>query len=74
MLASHQFFNRLVESFVSEVSRMTPDGCCIASTCDCGRKGMPGRWRAPWPVTRTTMRSGADLGADDVDQSASHCR
>jgi len=45
-LANHQFFKRLAESFIAEVSRTTPDGSLFRIDLRLRPEGAPARWRA----------------------------
>ena len=63
-LTNHQFFNRLAEAFIAEVTRADARGRAVPdrSAAAAGR-ATPARWSARWPATRTTTRSGARPGS-----------
>ena len=63
-LSNHQFFLRLAEAFIAEVTRLTPEGSLfrIDFAAAPGRESRA-RWRGRWPATRTTTRNGARRGS-----------
>ena len=62
-LSNHQYFNRLAEAFIAEISRLHRRGCYFASTCDCVRRAMRDRFAVRWTVTKIIIRNGARRGS-----------
>ena len=61
-MSNRQFFNKLAEAFIAEVSRVTP-GCCSALICDCDPKVTPGRCAVRWKAMRIITRNGDKPGS-----------
>ena len=70
-LTNHQFFNRLAEAFIAEVSRMTPEGALYRIDLRLRPEGDAGSAQPFAGRLRELLRAvGPDLGADDADQGA----
>ena len=71
MMTNHQFFNRLAEAFIAEVSRMTPEGMLFRIDLRLRPEGDSGPLCRSLGELRKLLRAmGPDLGAHDVDQGA----
>ena len=62
VLTNHQFFNRLAESFIGEVSRLTAEGMLYRIDLRLRPEGDAGPLSRSWRATRTIMPSGARPG------------
>ena len=74
VMTNHQFFTRLAETFIAEVSRVSPEGMLFRIDLRLRPEGAAG------PLARSLAsyenyyaQWGADLGATDVDQGAPCC-
>jgi len=63
-VANHQFFRRLCEAVVGEVSQMTAEGALFGSTSDFGQRATKAPWRVRLPATKTIMLSGDKPGSE----------
>jgi [glutamine synthetase] adenylyltransferase / [glutamine synthetase]-adenylyl-L-tyrosine phosphorylase len=61
-LSNHQFFQRLIEGFISELTRLTPKGACSAWISGSVPKATRDRWLARSPAMRITMPNGVRPG------------
>ena len=60
--ANHQFFNRVAEALIAEISRSAPEGTLSDSgVCGCDEGDAPDAVR--WAVTKIIIRNGARRGS-----------
>jgi len=62
-LTNHQFFKRLIEAFVAEVTRMTPEGTLYRIDLRLRPEETPARWPVRSAATKITTRNGARPGS-----------